>query len=79
LRNNTGIIHPTTETRWLSDSGDRKVMKDKEFKDYIVKVLDDIQPGNGFILAMADNVPADADFDRVAMISQIVDDYYGFK
>jgi len=54
-------------------------MKDKEFKDYIVKVLDDIQPGNGFILAMADNVPADADFDRVAMISQIVDDYYGFK
>jgi uroporphyrinogen-III decarboxylase len=57
----------------------RKVMKDKDFKDYIMRVLDDIQPGNGFILAMADNVPADADFDRVAMISQIVDDYYGFK
>jgi len=23
LRNNAGIIHPTAEARWLSDSGDR--------------------------------------------------------
>jgi uroporphyrinogen-III decarboxylase len=57
----------------------RKVMKDDDFRDYVLRLLDDIQPGNGFVLGMADNVPADADFDRVAMISQIVDDYYGFR
>jgi uroporphyrinogen-III decarboxylase len=56
----------------------RKVMKDDDFRDYVLKVLDDVQPGNGFVLGMADNVPADADFDRVSMISQIVDEYYGF-
>lgn len=57
----------------------RKVLSDDKFRDYVSKLLDDIQPANGFVLGMADNVPADADFDRVAMISQIVDDYYGFK
>jgi len=45
----------------------------------VFDVLDSIQPGDGFVLGMADNVPADADFDRVAMISQIIDDYYGFR
>jgi uroporphyrinogen-III decarboxylase len=54
-------------------------MNDKNFKEYVVRVLDDIQPGNGFVLGMADNVPANADFQRVGMISQIVDEYYGFK
>jgi len=57
----------------------RKVMKDDDFRDYVFDVLDSIQPGDGFVLGMADNVPADADFDRVAMISQIIDDYYGFR
>lgn len=57
----------------------RKVMKDDDFKRYIINVLDDIQPGNGFVLGMADNVPADADFERVSLISHIVDEYYGFS
>jgi hypothetical protein len=57
----------------------RKVLNDNDFRDYIVRLLDDIQPADGFVLGMADNVPADADFYRVSMISQIVDDYYGFK
>ena len=54
-------------------------MGDEDFRDYVVRVLDDIQPGNGFVLGMADNVPADADFQRVGMISEIVDEYYGFR
>ena len=52
-------------------------MNDKDFREYVLKVLDDIQPGNGFVLGMADNVPANADFERVSVISHIVDDYYG--
>jgi uroporphyrinogen-III decarboxylase len=54
-------------------------MNIEDFREYVLKVLDDIQPGNGFVLGMADNVPADADFERVSMISQIVDEYYGLK
>ena len=27
LRNNAGIIHPTSKERWLSDSGDRNYVK----------------------------------------------------
>lgn len=57
----------------------KKVMKDEEFKDYVLRLLDDIQPGNGFVLGMADNVPADADFERVPMISEILNSYYGFN
>jgi len=57
----------------------RRNMSDEDFREFVIGVLDDIQPGNGFVLGMADNVPADADFDRVYTISQIVDDYYGFK
>jgi len=57
----------------------RRSVNDSDFKEYVIRVLEDIQPGNGFILGMADNVPADADFDRVYEISQIVDDYYGFQ
>jgi len=57
----------------------RKVINDDDFRDYVLKLLDDIQPGDGFVLGMADNVPANADFDRVAMISQIVNEYYGFN
>jgi len=54
----------------------RKTMKDMDFREYVLKLLDDIQPGDGFVLGMADNVPADADFERVRMISDIVDEYY---
>lgn len=54
-------------------------MNDEDFREYILRVLDDIQPGDGFVLGMADNVPANADFERVSMISQIVDEYYGFQ
>lgn len=54
-------------------------MNDEDFREYVLKTLDDIQPGNGFVLGMADNVPANADFERVYMISRIVDEYYGFS
>ncbi len=57
----------------------RMNMSDEDFREYVLRVLDDIQPGDGFVLGMADNVPANADFERVGMISQIVDDYYGFQ
>ena len=57
----------------------RMSMNDEDFREYILRTLDDIQPGDGFVLGMADNVPANADFERVGMISQIVDDYYGFQ
>lgn len=53
-------------------------MNEKGFREYVLKVLDDIQPGTGFVLGMADNVPANADFGRVRMITDIVDEYYGF-
>ncbi|MBD3184068.1 hypothetical protein GF312_17420 [Candidatus Poribacteria bacterium] len=55
----------------------RDNMNQEDFRKYILKVLDDIQPGDGFVLGMADNVPADADFSRVKMISEILDEYYG--
>ncbi|MFC1716156.1 uroporphyrinogen decarboxylase family protein [Candidatus Poribacteria bacterium] len=54
-------------------------MNDEDFREYVLRLLDDIQPGDGFVLGMADNVPANADFERVSMISQIVDEYYGFQ
>lgn len=54
-------------------------MNDADFREYILKTLDDVQPGNGFVLGMADNVPANAEFERVGMISQILDEYYGFS
>ncbi len=57
----------------------RRVINDKDFRDYVLNLLDDIQPGNGFVLGLADNVPANADFDRVAMVSQILNEYYGFN
>jgi len=56
-----------------------QTMNDVDFRNYVLKVLDDIQPGDGFVLGMADNVPANADFQRVSLISKIVDGYYGFR
>ncbi|MDD4891581.1 MAG: uroporphyrinogen decarboxylase family protein, partial [Phycisphaerae bacterium] len=37
-------------------------------------IVSDLRPRRGFILGMSDNVPPNADFDRVRLISEIVND-----
>lgn len=44
-----------------------------ELADYIRRLLDEIGHCRGFILGMGDNVPPNADFARVKMISEIVE------
>ncbi len=44
---------------------------------YVRHIAEDLHPTRGFVLGMADNVPPDADFDRVRLVSQIVRQAYG--
>jgi uroporphyrinogen-III decarboxylase len=47
----------------------------QELKDFIIQVLREVQPGDGFVLGMADNVPPDANFDLVKTIAPIVEQH----
>jgi uroporphyrinogen-III decarboxylase len=46
-----------------------------ELASYIRTLLDQVGHRRGFILGMGDNVPPNADFDRVRMISDLVAEY----
>jgi len=47
----------------------------KQLKDFIIQVIREVQPGDGFVLGMADNVPPDANFDLVKTIAPIVEEH----
>jgi len=47
----------------------------EELKNFIIQVIREVQPGDGFVLGMADNVPPDANFDLVKTIAPIVAQY----
>ena len=46
-----------------------------QLADYIATLLEQVGNCLGFILGMGDNVPTDADFPRVKMVSDIVDEF----
>lgn len=47
----------------------------ENLKNYIIDLLERIGHRPGFVLGMSDNVPANADFHRVKLISDLVADY----
>jgi len=47
----------------------------EKLKDFIIQVIREVQPGDGFVLGMADNVPPDANFDLVKTIAPTVERY----
>lgn len=47
----------------------------EDLEKYITELLEQVGHRPGFILGMADNVPANADFHRVRLISDLVEDY----
>lgn len=46
-----------------------------ELRRYVEELLETVSHHRGFALGMSDNVPPDADFDRVQIISDIVNQY----
>jgi uroporphyrinogen-III decarboxylase len=48
------------------------IVSQREFGDYIEKVILKQKGRPGFILGMSDNVPPDADFSRVEMIAELI-------
>lgn len=48
---------------------------DEYFEEYMLNVFRTIAPGNGFILGVADNVMAEAKIERIAYISDLVEQY----
>lgn len=49
------------------------VYSEDYFKKYLKEVLKTFPPGSGFILGVADQVPPDADFSRIALIREILE------
>jgi hypothetical protein len=47
-----------------------------DLENHVAHIVQDLHPVRGFILGMADNVPPDADFQRVSMVSQMVSRAY---
>jgi len=48
---------------------------DQEFDDYIKNLFREIAPGNNFIVGMGDNLPFDADINRVGRVVELIDKY----
>jgi hypothetical protein len=48
---------------------------DRAFRDYVHRLLETIAPGGAFILGVADNVMPDSIIDRVAWVSEIVEEH----
>jgi hypothetical protein len=44
-----------------------------EFESYVERIFNTIAPGDAFILGVADNVMPDADMDRIARVTEIVE------
>ena len=47
----------------------------KEFDDYIIKMLKAMKPGMRFIAGMADNLPIAADINRVGRVVELIEKY----
>lgn len=47
----------------------------ERLRDFIIQVIREVQPGDGFVLGMADNVPPDANFDLVKAIAPLVEEH----
>lgn len=50
------------------------VMSDHEFETFMVKLFDEIAPGDRFILSVSDTTPPDAKFERLLRITEMVRD-----
>ena len=48
---------------------------DQEFDDYIKNLFREIAPGSNFIVGMGDNLPFDADINRVGRVVELIDKY----
>jgi len=46
-----------------------------ELRRFVIQVIQEVQPGDGFVLGMADKVPPDANFELVKAIAPIVEEY----
>ncbi|MDP6117615.1 MAG: uroporphyrinogen decarboxylase family protein [Planctomycetota bacterium] len=49
----------------------------EDLQRYVQHILKDIHPTQSFVLGMADNVPPNADFERVRIVSDLVAQAYG--
>ena len=47
-------------------------MSESEFRDYVLRVLRIIAPGDAFILGVADNAMPDSLIERVAWVSDLL-------
>jgi uroporphyrinogen-III decarboxylase len=48
---------------------------DAEFEAYVRAVFRTIAPGNAFVLGVADNVMPEAKIERIARVSEMVEEY----
>lgn len=48
---------------------------DEEFEQYVINLLRKITPGDNFVLAMGDLIPPDAVFERIKIVSDVVEKY----
>ena len=83
----TAPMVPLTMERTREIGGDRVILwgglpslllapsvPEEEFREYMHKLLDTIAPGNAFILGVADNVMPDSVIDRVAWVSDLIEE-----
>jgi len=47
-------------------------MSDNEFEIFMIRLFDEISPGDRFILSVSDTTPPDAKFDRLLRITEMV-------
>ncbi len=52
-----------------------EITGEEEFEDFMQRLFEDIQPGNRFVLGLGDNLPTDGSLERVALITEMVDQY----
>jgi hypothetical protein len=50
-------------------------VSDQVFEDYMLSLFRTIAPGDAFILGVADNVMPEAKFERIARVSELVEEY----
>ena len=51
-----------------------EVTREEDFISYIECLFESVAPGNRFIIGIADTTPRDADYDRLLMIADIIDE-----
>ncbi|MBF0527795.1 MAG: hypothetical protein HQK55_00715 [Deltaproteobacteria bacterium] len=50
-------------------------VSNKAFDDYVKGIFKEMKPGYRFIVGMGDNLPVDADIDRVGRVVELIDKY----